>query len=209
MAAAFEVLEVTKQLRYSISSREKGKELLIAFHGYGQLIEFFSKKFDGLDSDITVVCPEGMHRFYLEGTSGRVGASWMTKEWREQDILENNNALNLLLAQLNEELEPSRIIVFGFSQGVATAARWIAASSIQIDEFIAWSGVFPPDIHLPERNIFPKKKTAVVGLQDPYIQMEQYKMFRDEYEKYAFRIVEFDGKHEIVPDLLKEIIEHD
>ena len=30
-----------------------------------------------------------MHRFYLEGSSGRVGASWMTKEAREDDKKEN------------------------------------------------------------------------------------------------------------------------
>lgn len=209
MSSPFEVLEVTKQLRYSLSSKEKGKTLLVAFHGYGQLIEFFAKKFSNLSSDITVVCPEGMHRFYLEGTSGRVGASWMTKEWREQDILENNRSIDLLISQLKQELEPRNIIILGFSQGVATAARWIASTSIKIDEFIAWAEVFPPDIDLPENNVFPKKKTAVVGKQDPYIQLEQYKMFCSEYEKFGFRIVEFDGKHEIVPDLLKELIEHE
>ena len=209
MSSSFEVLEVTKQLRYSVSSKEKGKAMLVAFHGYGQLIEFFSKKFSALNSDITVVCPEGMHRFYLEGTSGRVGASWMTKEWREQDILENNRSIDLLVSRLKNELEPKKIIIFGFSQGVATAARWIASTTVKIDEFIAWAGVFPPDIQLPERNIFPEKKTAVVGKQDPYIQMDQYKLFRSKYEKFGFRMVEFDEKHEIVPDLLKELIEHE
>ncbi len=202
-------LKISKQLRYTQSSSEPGQDLIIALHGYGQLIEFFSKKFEQLGANVTVVCPEGTHRFYLEGTSGRVGASWMTREWREQDILENNTLLDQLLETVAAEIKPKSITVLGFSQGVATAARWIAGTSFKIDRFIAWAGVFPPDIELPAFDNFPSKRVAVVGLQDPYLQMEQYKLFRSEYEKLDFEIVEFEGKHELVPALLKEILSHD
>jgi predicted esterase len=209
MAVEFKTIPIVKQLRYTRSSDQEGQHLIIALHGYGQLIEFFSKKFDGISSDITVVCPEGTHRFYLEGTSGRVGASWMTREWREQDILENNLLLDQLLEKVVSEIKPKTITVLGFSQGVATAARWIANTSVKIDRFIAWAGVFPPDIAVPDFNHFPAKRVAVVGLQDPYLKLEQYNQFRAEYEKLNFEIVEFEGKHELVPALLKEILSHD
>jgi predicted esterase len=209
MSTEFRTIPVIKQLRYSQSSAVEGNHLIVALHGYGQLIEFFSKKFEQLGENVTVVCPEGTHRFYLEGTSGRVGASWMTREWREQDILENNTLLDQLLETVVSEIKPKSITILGFSQGVATAARWIAGTSLKIDKFIAWAGVFPPDIALPAFDNFPSKRVAVVGLQDPYLQMEQYKLFRSEYEKLDFEIVEFDGKHELVPALLKEILSHD
>ena len=49
-----------------------------------------SYKQEGKDSaeelGYTIIAPQGLHKFYLEGTSGRVGASWMTKENREDDI---------------------------------------------------------------------------------------------------------------------------
>lgn len=202
-------LNITKQIRYTQSSSEQGQHLILALHGYGQLIEFFRKKFEGLSPDITVVCPEGTHRFYLEGTSVRVGASWMTREWREQDILENNTLLDQLLEKVVSEIKPKTITILGFSQGVATAARWISNTSFKIDRFIAWAGVFPPDIQVPDFNNFPSKRIAVVGLQDPYLQLEQYNQFRLEYEKLNFEIVEFEGKHELVPALLKEILSHD
>lgn len=209
MSTELRTIPVIKQLRYSQSSAIEGNHLIVALHGYGQLIEFFSKKFEQLNSNVTVVCPEGTHRFYLEGTSGRVGASWMTREWREQDILENNTLLDQLLETVAAEIKPKSITVLGFSQGVATAARWIAGTSFKIDRFIAWAGVFPPDIELPAFDNFPSKRIAVVGLQDPYLQMDQYKLFRSEYEKLDFEIVEFEGKHELVPALLKEILSHD
>jgi predicted esterase len=206
MSAEFKSIPIAKQLRYTQSSDQTGQHLVLALHGYGQLVAFFSKKFEELSSDITVVCPEGTHRFYLEGTSGRVGASWMTREWREQDILENNTLLDQILQTLIAEIKPKAITVLGFSQGVATAARWIANTTLKIDSFIAWAGVFPPDIAVPNFENFPAKRVAVVGLQDPYLQMEQYKLFRSEYEKLNFEIVEFDGKHELVPALLKELL---
>jgi hypothetical protein len=76
-------LSIEKTIRYfTIGDIEKAKYLLIALHGYGQLSSYFGKKFEDLPNEFFIVIPEGMHRFYLDGTSGRVGASWMTKEAR-------------------------------------------------------------------------------------------------------------------------------
>ena len=78
-------------------------------HGYGQLARYFIKKFTKLPAKgIHVTAPEGLHRFYLEGSSGRVGASWMTKEDRETDIANYIQVLNALHhnnARANEKLE--------------------------------------------------------------------------------------------------------
>lgn len=204
----FRYLSVERKLRYTVFPEYPGtgKHLVIALHGYGQLVEFFSKKIQPDPEQFVVVCPEGMHRFYLEGTSGRVGASWMTREWREEDILQNSSMLEQFTVALREEFQPEKITVLGFSQGVATAARWIAASACPIDTFIAWAGVFPPDIAIPDLSNFPAGRIAVVGNQDPYLQADQFDAFRRQYEEYRFRIVEFDGKHEIVPQILNELL---
>ena len=76
-----------KTFRYHILNEgTNAKKVLYVLHGYGQLAEFFVRKFRELGDEYLIVAPEGMHRFYLQGSSGRVGASWMTKEDREQDI---------------------------------------------------------------------------------------------------------------------------
>ena len=93
---AFQI-EFVQKRRYFQNDLEGKKQILIALHGYGQLGQYFYRKFNSLEADFGLVVPEGPHRFYLEGSSGRVGASWMTKEWREQDIQENNSYLKQLI----------------------------------------------------------------------------------------------------------------
>ncbi len=199
-------LTISKELRFT--QHGSGKHLLIALHGYGQLVEFFSKKFVDL-TDTVVVCPEGTHRFYLEGTSGRVGASWMTKEWREQDILENNRILEQLSKQLITELQPSTITVLGFSQGVATAARWLKSTELPVDRFIAWAGVFPPDIPFENLETLPTSRFAVLGTEDPYFSGDKAEEMLSNYRNFGFETRVFEGKHELNTSLIQQLCSYD
>ena len=63
------------------------QEVWVVLHGYGQLAQYFVRKFEPLlQDDVCVVAPEGLSLFYLRGTEGRVGATWMTSEFREHAI---------------------------------------------------------------------------------------------------------------------------
>ena len=62
----------------SFEVNENTKYLCIAFHGYGQLAKYFIRDFESLGPEHVAIVPEGLHRFYREGMSGRVVASWMT-----------------------------------------------------------------------------------------------------------------------------------
>jgi hypothetical protein len=67
----------------------------------------FIQKFKELASENTlIVAPEALSRFYLNGFSGRVGATWMTKEARDTEILDYLNYLNKLLDTLLMDLNP-------------------------------------------------------------------------------------------------------
>ena len=76
--------------------------------------DYFIRKFRALFDDLLVVAPEGMHRFYLQGSSGRVGASWMTKEAREDDIADNLRWLQELDAHISAQYRPKRKLLLGF-----------------------------------------------------------------------------------------------
>ncbi|MGB1122955.1 MAG: hypothetical protein ACPG08_05475, partial [Flavobacteriales bacterium] len=118
---------VTKTARYFTAGPAiaEANGVLIALHGYGQLPEFFMRRLQPLaDAGWAIIAPEGLHRFYLEGAHGRVGASWMTKEAREDDIADYVRYLDALSAELG--LTERRPVLLGFSQGVATASRWVA-----------------------------------------------------------------------------------
>jgi len=51
--------------RYYQSELEGKQHILIALHGYGQLAQFFFRKFTALPENWGVLLPEGPHRFYL------------------------------------------------------------------------------------------------------------------------------------------------
>ena len=122
-------IQVAKTARYFQSGQLSAstKRAWIVLHGYGQLASYFSKHFEDLvDSDTCVIAPEGLSRFYLDGKWDRVGATWMTKEDRLHEIEDYLAYLDALCDQLFGHLENQpEIVLLGFSQGTATAWRWL------------------------------------------------------------------------------------
>lgn len=200
----------TKTFRYlTIGNPKKASKLLIVLHGYGQLVEYFVRKFDGLDEDVFIVAPEGMHRFYLKGSSGRVGASWMTKEAREADIRDNIHWLNELNELIQKEQSFEKTILLGFSQGGATAARWYENSTIPFDHLIMWASVFPPDLQMnvPTTNDHLGKNLFVLGDGDIYFDLEAQTKILDFYKSIGFSSMQYKGNHDIDLDTLKVLLE--
>ena len=198
---------VSKTMRYfTIGDIDKADKLLYVLHGYGQLASYFLKSFEKLSGSYFIVAPEGMHRFYLNGTSGRVGASWMTKEAREIDIIENTQNLNQLNKTLGKQFKKK--VILGFSQGGATAARWYFNKKSLFDQLILWASVFPPDIDI-SKEISNNNKTInyfVLGDKDPYFNVTNSKEIINNYKKNHFHIKRFNGAHKIDFDTLKNIL---
>lgn len=191
-------LEAPSTFRYVTHGSEKAPHLLIVLHGYGQLAEYFIRKFQVLEDDFFIVAPEGMHRFYLKGSSGRVGASWMTKEERQLDIQTNINWLNTLLAKLTSENTYQKISLLGFSQGGATAARWFHASN-QFDHFISWASVFPPDLEqeLTKTPNITKTNFFVIGTNDEFVTPDEQTNLLQSYQDKGYQTIVYEGTHAI------------
>jgi predicted esterase len=192
--------------RYYTHGSEKAPHLLIVLHGYGQLAEYFIRKFQVLEDDFFIVAPEGMHRFYLKGSSGRVGASWMTKEERELDIQTNMNWLNTLLAKLTSENTYQKISLLGFSQGGATAARWFHASN-QFDHFISWASVFPPDLEqeLTATSTTSKTNFFVIGTNDEFVTPDERANLLKFYQEKGYKTIVYEGTHAIDSACLQKL----
>ena len=198
---------VSKTMRYfTIGDINKADKLLYVLHGYGQLASYFIKSFEKLSDSYLIIAPEGMHRFYLNGTSGRVGASWMTKEAREIDILENTQNLNQLNKTLSKQFK--KTIILGFSQGGATAARWFFNKNSLFDQLILWASVFPPDINLLNEisNNNKSKNYFVLGNNDPYFNEANSQKIINNYKKNNFHIQRFNGTHKVDLDTLRNIL---
>ena len=162
---------IKKTAKICSIGNEKAPIRIIALHGYGQLAQFFIRWFNCLDLDkYEIIAPEGLHRFYLNGTSGRVGASWMTKEERETDIEDYIRYLNQI-----PEAEDKFTVLIGFSQGAATASRWYYNTSKKIDQLVLWGGVFPNDINYSNTRKTENNNPPILlfGNNDQYYSVEK------------------------------------
>ncbi len=188
------------------------KHIWLVCHGYGQLAEYFVRNFNLLDDGRhIVVAPEGLSRFYLKGFAGRVGASWMTKEDRETDIRNHCQYLDEVLKSVLQEVGPNAsITVLGFSQGAATASRWIASTTMSIQRFILWGGGLPKDLNHTTFNqaLANSKNYVVYGSNDSFITEETLKEQALLFQKVglSYETVVFDGGHEIDETVLEKLI---
>ncbi|WP_027420632.1 alpha/beta hydrolase [Crocinitomix catalasitica] len=206
-----------EQINYQTEGRyttfgnpEKADTLIIALHGYGQLATYFIRKFYTLNPDkYFIICPEAPHRFYLKASSGRVGASWMTKEDRLVDIRHYITYLNALGDDINRKYTFDQYILIGFSQGGATASRWLANTAIKFDTFILWAAVFPPDLEDHQHAKFKSNQNYFVyGDDDIYITDEQALLQKNKLKEIGlnFELIKFSGKHDIDSETLISII---
>lgn len=201
---------IQKTVRYyTHGNAETADNIWIVLHGYSQLPEFFIRKFQQLDPEKNfIVAPEGFHRFYRKGTSGRVGASWMTKDARLDDIEDNHNYLNQLAEKLIKNNSFKQRFLLGFSQGGATASRWHHSGNFNADHFILWASVFPDDISMEEgkSGMLNSNNYFVVGNDDQYFQgkMEEVKEFFKNQE-FESKLITFEGDHDIDKQTLLSI----
>lgn len=193
-------ITIKKTARYhSMGNLQSPANIWIVLHGYGQLSTFFIRKFQSLDlENDLIIAPEGLHRFYKHGNSGRVGASWMTKEERESDINDYVDYLDMLA--LSFQHKNSNLIILGFSQGAATASRWATLGSTVFKHLILWSSVFPPDLEMNMSQEKTNGKTTMVySDNDEFFSVEAFEEQFKELKKsgYIFDTLIFEGKHDI------------
>lgn len=208
-------VKTTKTARYfSLNSVQPLTEnIWIVFHGYGQLAEYFIKHFENLDPGKNfIIAPEGLSKFYVEGLSGRVGASWMTKEDREIEIEDQSEYVNAVLADsgINPASGDHRIVVLGFSQGTATAVRWCVKNAVRPSELILWAGSFPHDVDSADhQNLFDDLSTHFAyGREDQFLQHINVMEKTAEFEKMGMtmNVWPFNGKHTMDKPTLDQIV---
>lgn len=211
-------LQVSKTARYYTLGylTDKVDNIWFVCHGYGQLANYFIRNFEAINDGKTyVVAPEGLSRFYLNGFTGRIGAAWMTKEDRLNEIADYVHYLDMLYGHIVKDKlknKKTKVTVLGFSQGTTTACRWIGNGRVQPDNLVLWAGVFPPDLSL---NVTDKLFKAipnialVYGSQDAFVQetnIDQQKALFGQ-AGLSFEVISFPGKHEIDSNTLKELAE--
>ena len=171
-------IRVQRTARYHmVGDPRSAKAIWVVVHGYGQLARFFLNSFEGLEDDLCIVAPEGLSRFYLDPEHSKVGATWMTREDRLHEIEDHVTYLDQLVAELKRSA-PAGIPInaLGFSQGVATVARWAMKGRTKFDQLVFWAGSIPPDLDQAALQAWRSMKVdLVLGEQDPLIKAADVK----------------------------------
>jgi predicted esterase len=193
----------------------KVKYFWIAAHGYGQLASNLIRKFQHLGEEHFVVAPEGLSNFYWDMKRGTVGASWLTKHHRLDEIADFSRYLwtiyNHFLAQLPDNVQ---VMIFGFSQGGTTQVRWVLndyPKMPRFDHLILWGGVLPNDLDYALYPDFKKQSVYFVcGDKDEFIDAEKWKAHQDfaEAQGILLKPIHFEGRHEVLVPVLDQLWKH-
>jgi predicted esterase len=221
MSAEEHHLEVFRTARYWVlgGTIASPRELWFVLHGYGQLAGRFMARFAGIDDGTRrIVAPEALSRFYVGREAGRhgpasvVGGTWMTREDRERDIHDYVRYLDRLAEVSLAGLEPGiPVVVLGFSQGVATAARWTTLGSMRPGRLLLWGDFLPPDLD------GRRAAAAWAGTEVLLVRGEDDAAVADEGLRAAERerleaaglslpIHRYAGGHEVVPEVLAALV---
>lgn len=187
------------------------KNVWLVFHGIGYLSKYFLKYFNELNpTENYIIAPQAPSKYYLGNAYKHVGASWLTKENTETEIQNNLNYINSIL---KEEVIPSycNVIVFGYSQGVSMATRWVARSKFVCQQLILYAGGIPHELnamdfeHLGDST----RITIIIGNQDEYLTEEVLDNEREKskavFKGRAEELI-FDGGHIVKKELINSII---
>jgi predicted esterase len=193
----------------------KVKYFWIAAHGYGQLANNLMRKFEHLDEEHFVVAPEGLSHFYWEFKKAAVGASWLTKHHRLDEIADFSRYLwtiyNHFMSQLPDNVQ---VMIFGFSQGGTTIVRWLLndyPKMPRFDHLILWGGVLPNELDYAQYPDFNKQSVYFVcGDKDEFIDTEKLKAHQQFATERGILLkpVHFEGRHEVLVPVLNRLIAH-
>lgn len=181
------------------------------FHGYGQLATDFILPFSDFDDGKTlIIAPEGLSRFYLKAGTGQVGASWMTKEMREAEIMDYLHYFREVEKKLYASwMHSFQMHFLGFSQGCATVCRWLLHTTVAPAKLILWGGVFPHDWDFEKaaERLQGVPVYFVLGKEDRFITPEQLLSFIEMHKKYGFDMkpLFYEGGHEIKKEVLASL----
>jgi predicted esterase len=212
-------LVVPRTARYHVlGDARSAREWWVVLHGYGQLAERFLAPFAPFAEGRLIIAPEALSRFYLTDERGRhgpdslVGATWMTREDRVAEIADYVRYLDAVCDDALAAVDRARmpLHVLGFSQGAATACRWLQLGAPAAERLVLWGGAVPPDVAVEDAGsaIRRARLTLVVGDADQYVTAGQVAEQEARLRGHAvpYELVTFAGGHRIEEDTLRRVM---
>tara|TARA_B100000780_G_scaffold277547_1_gene248495 strand:- start:10845 stop:11531 length:687 start_codon:yes stop_codon:yes gene_type:complete len=204
-------IEITKKARWFHTGENPSEacEVIVVLHGYGQHPAYMLNGIRELEGGGRSICaPEGLSRFYVNGFDGKIGASWMTSDDRASEIHDHLSYLNKWWTSLNIEDSVS-VTLIGFSQGVATAARWLN-HGMKVDKVIFASGTLPTEWNQEEPNL--DKRISEIHLirpiDDEYGSLDVHEKEVDMLKQWGHNVTSHkpNGTHKLSAAVINKIL---
>ena len=207
---------------YTLGPDDDGavRDVWFVLHGYGQLASQFINIFTAIDDGTRlIVAPEALNRFYVAGVESApaaeraVGATWMTYEDRLNEIRDYVAYLDAVSATVLDRFRGQgsapRVVLLGFSQATATAARWVGQGALRPAHLVLWGGLLPPDEELSAPDHPLRKPTLHIraGVRDRFLSAERMSDEERRLRDAGFgpRVERYIGGHGITKDALLEL----
>jgi len=99
--------------------------------------------------------------------------------------------------------------MFGYSQGVSVALRYVAKRKIQCDQLVMHSGGIPKELQAEDFAFSNAKVSLICGTHDEYLiedrltseTQKAHDLFKDQ-----LHVLMFDGKHEMNVALINNLV---
>ena len=166
-------LRVQRTARYyTLGGGLAPRTVWIVLHGYSQLAADFIRYFGDLASeDALVVAPEALNRYYT------------------------------VSADAAPARDGAEVNVVGFSQGAATATRWVTHGKAHVNRLVLWAGLTPPetDFSRGPASFRHTRVTIVLGTRDHYVSDEMLaaEQARFDAARVPYDVIRFDGGHSV------------
>ena len=185
------------------------KNVWFVCHGMGYLSRYFIQYFKGLPSEENyIIAPQAQSKYYQAPKFKHVGASWLTKE---NTLVETENVMTYFDAVFESESIPDdkNLIVFGYSQGVSVAMRYLAKRKLQCEQLILHSGGIPKELMPDDFDFLNAEVTLIYGTEDEFLNEERI-IYETKRAEALFgnnlKIQPFDGKHIVNVDLIEKLV---
>lgn len=193
----------------TLNTRTKNtKNVWFVCHGMGYLSRYFIRYFQELNPEENYIVAAQAPSLYYQGNNFKhVGANWLTKENTQQ---ETSNVMCYFDAIFKTEKLDSNLnlIVFGFSQGVSVAARYVAKRKLQCAQLILHSGGIPNELKAEDFAFLKAKVSLVYGTNDSYLNVERIAAETDKAKmlfKDKLTVIPFDGRHEVNVKIIRSL----
>ena len=187
------------------------KNVWFVCHGMSYLSRYFLKYFKELNPEENyIIAPQAQSKYYIPPAFKHVGASWLTKE---NTLKETDNVMRYFDAVLDAEHIPDNInlIVFGYSQGVSVAMRYVAKRQLKCSQVVLHSGGIPKELVSDDFKFLKGecKVSLIYGTNDEYLndeRMQQETKRVHELFQTNVSVIPFDGKHIVNVDLINNLV---